>query len=914
MPTTTTTSSPTTTTASPYKLQWPIVNVAALLTNVGFKDPAWHGNPNHTYPGHTGTDIGYIALGSYWSPNTQVVAAAAGTVLRTWDGEPSQCNGSNWATANQCGRGCRSFINPGGVLGGNCGGNFVVIDHGAAAMADVGYRYTSYAHLEMGSVAVSPGEVVSKGQIVGMVGSSGNSTGPHLHFEAGTGPGYNGFTSGWVEPFNVNPDDSLWEDQCLIANGYGVAALFNSDCSGYGGCPVPIWNCEETTTTPAPTSCGEGTIAVTHGATTTTTTTPAPSVNPHAGQLPFSDCTVIDLTNASVMGVSSRGQFVGEGTVKYRTVESIDLEGFIDVRATNNDLQGVKQVQQAITDQLVDAVASCSAVIRPIKVNGVSLGRGKLISFDYQASENTLNNQIMVGSWSASVEILKSVGDFSKALDSGNLSGGIAIIESISENFSVSLSDNDTYTFNHSLDVQLVNDQPSTDPWPQEAKDLCTSVFKERYDSSITSFNLIIGSHYGDYNSTARELHKEEYDLYKGSFSFSRSFTLNKESQTDYSIVRTHGYSQDQNGIVKVVENGEIIAKTTQVENYETWVNQEVSNSYTRCLVVFNAYFGNFSGGLDIGDTRRKTDPSYTLCEYTLHEKPITVTKKLNFGEAEVSYTVEYTNDVGIWAGDGDYYLDRTISLAQGSGGILQVTEQGSLSYNEIKNTSFQPEVKIASIRGDASLIKERCEKALESYHLGNGENWHHREGALHTLYLTKTNFSFDRFGKKISYSYTYSDSKEFQPKVGGLVSKSSIKEIDKLATDKFTSYVIPNAGDEIMHYPDGRAMKNMAQRTIVVTYTLRRQDANIFHGSYNISNILETARQTAIKELHKVYSDNSISAIDYNDIHITAANYTFNSSRVLTVSMTADIPIISYGPNFAQADVEFDLGSEGGD
>ena len=55
-------------------------------------------------------------------------------------------------------------------------GNMVLINHGD------GYK-TRYAHMISGSITVSVGEYVEAGQTIGKVGSTGNSTGPHLHFE-----------------------------------------------------------------------------------------------------------------------------------------------------------------------------------------------------------------------------------------------------------------------------------------------------------------------------------------------------------------------------------------------------------------------------------------------------------------------------------------------------------------------------------------------------------------------------------------------------------------------------------------------------------------------------------------------------------------------------------------------------------
>ena len=75
-------------------------------------------------------------------------------------------------------------VTAGQVVSAGWGGSFgyqVVIRHADG-------RYTQYAHLS--AISVKDGQSVVGGQRIGRSGSTGNSTGPHLHFEVRTGPGF----------------------------------------------------------------------------------------------------------------------------------------------------------------------------------------------------------------------------------------------------------------------------------------------------------------------------------------------------------------------------------------------------------------------------------------------------------------------------------------------------------------------------------------------------------------------------------------------------------------------------------------------------------------------------------------------------------------------------------------------------
>ena len=145
--------------ASPYRQ--PVdgdVVVTAYFDNGGTQDWQCQG---HTYGGHRGTDIAIIGRFEAQDQGRNVVAAQGGRVIRTHDGEFDRC------TTGDC-------------AGGGGFGNHVFVQHPDG-------QISKYAHLRQGSVRVSDGQEVGCGTLLGQVGSSGSSTGPHLHFEVEAG-------------------------------------------------------------------------------------------------------------------------------------------------------------------------------------------------------------------------------------------------------------------------------------------------------------------------------------------------------------------------------------------------------------------------------------------------------------------------------------------------------------------------------------------------------------------------------------------------------------------------------------------------------------------------------------------------------------------------------------------------------
>jgi hypothetical protein len=102
---------------------------------------------------------------SYTIFGKPVLAVADAVVSSTTDGLPEQTPGRY----------------PTNISLDDADGNSVVLDLGKN-------RYALYAHMQPGSIKVHRGDRVTRGQVIGLVGNTGNSVAPHLHFQVMDGP------------------------------------------------------------------------------------------------------------------------------------------------------------------------------------------------------------------------------------------------------------------------------------------------------------------------------------------------------------------------------------------------------------------------------------------------------------------------------------------------------------------------------------------------------------------------------------------------------------------------------------------------------------------------------------------------------------------------------------------------------
>lgn len=209
-------------------LYWPLPDSIRHIWK--YPDSPWTAanKPGQTYRDHQGTDI--AALPS--ATGAEVYASAPGVITSVYNQCPDHTRDFSGG-ADTPPRNCNIINdNDGDGWGKHNWGNSVIIAHNVVVNGNARVWYSGYGHLMKDSIpgGLAVGTEVCRGLKVGLLGHTGNSYGPHLHFEIRNGNSYRSWDDPWGSsdpPYGA----SLWAG----GNGRPLGAKDNTTC-GCCGC------------------------------------------------------------------------------------------------------------------------------------------------------------------------------------------------------------------------------------------------------------------------------------------------------------------------------------------------------------------------------------------------------------------------------------------------------------------------------------------------------------------------------------------------------------------------------------------------------------------------------------------------------------------------------------------------------
>lgn len=571
--------------------------------------------------------------------------------------------------------------------------------------------------------------------------------------------------------------------------------------------------------------------------------------------------------NASVLGVSQKSQFLGEGVARLRTIKTFTIDGFIDSRFLNSDIEGVKETIAVITNlnkTISGPTSNTPFIMENIIINGTNYGLGKVISLDYKASSSFDENQITIGKYSAVIEFYLA-GDISSIY--GFVVPSKEFLEDFSENFNFSLSEENIYSYDHSVKIKYIagikNDLTELDPIAA-AKVLATNVFSQ----TLNGFDGLVDIHPADYGSLGKKYFTEQYDKQTGECSFTKKFTVLQKSEASYSATITNTFNVSEDGITTVSEHGEIHGRTVNLlTSALAGLETEKTNSYARCDNIYNVYKAAYL--LNVGG------PLINL--FT------TLSISINNNTGNVEYDLTYSNDEGLNA--LGFLKESTVKYEEKETSST-VEESVTITTYGDKNLSY-----ISSSVSSLSLLSaESLEKCSRFYSTCRNLLYIN----LPPLKKIKSSISVPVLGKSYTYSFSFTNSGDVFP--ANSLAEKVLDISDENLGPVFVSFQIPNKAKEFLHFP---SQQNLNSRTVSLTAKLsRRQYNSNFIDFAGFSTLVHSVIPNLFAELklkaYQVYSErNKIRFWDKSEIFISDFKYSVKSDNSMTMSVQVSYPSV---------------------
>lgn len=496
-----------------------------------------------------------------------------------------------------------------------------------------------------------------------------------------------------------------------------------------------------------------------------------------------------------------------------------------------------------------------------ISINGYSLGEGRVTSLNIPQGDH-----IKRGIYNINFIVYED-GDLSNITSDANYAGlstmgSAKLIDNISESFNFVASQNNTFVYDHTLNVTYIE---SASDAITLAKTLANQIF-----SATLPFPLINDPSISTtYNTAGKKYFTETYNLITKSCTFIKRFEVLNTPESNYSNEYKNSITIDGDGIVSVTEGGSIKIKSTPFSSYISSASSSViGGAYGRCATLFSDTIGSL-GMLGTYDS--------------LNSTPIVNGKTINNLAGEIQYTVTFTNNAYIYQKSSIYGSHEfVVSLDMDANRVVSINENGNFTITKTKTDSYTTSqiITLGQI-----LISDSSTRCSDFYDIIPSAD-------RTTLKELGRSMDFNKNFKSLNYTINYTDDKSI------LTSDPNFTKISyEVGADKpshmYQEYKIPNIapfGSKNVYLYAGDQSNMGRFFTTVKAVAKRGSSENTINDTIN--NLITTAKFNSLvnqfgaaKRLTSFrYSQNGNSVPDN---FVDSCNFSVDSDRNITLSLT---------------------------
>jgi hypothetical protein len=669
----------------------------------------------------------------------------------------------------------------------------------------------------------------------------------------------------------------------------------------------------------------------------------------------------VHLEGAYLLGYNQTNNFFGDTLFRRGSTATMTVSAIIDVRpggsdgypgSANTDHLGAKEAFDVINSQ-ADNIGNWQEIQIDYGLGNKVVATGRVLSLSA-----VRQNPVRIGEYTVTLEI-----PISGSEDAFNMEGPInqtyfqnsfpgdkvknifkesgAAFANFSENFAFSVSDDKTYEYEHSLNVQMLSGQHLAPEPIETSKDVARIIFNAA-PANLPAFGFIDDQFSGFYRDTnipqggdvsGVKYFSEVYDLVNLNCTFSKKCRLNNDLKEDYSLALSHSLTLNENGIVNVTENGLLkstLGSKTIAERFTDvrgFLETEINNSYARCSSLFESTYkpiGFFDPNYQGEDTSQSSEETENLVT-----KPIKIGRSYQPNLATAQYSTSFINHQGKYL--ANFIHEYTQTVNEDEAGVIGVTENGKVtpysggSVGEAnKNNDFYVLAK-GKYNGMKSDIKTRANTSYAGYKSRESEDF---EELLNEHYPRSPNVaaepslmpiskqvSMQKYGVSFDYTHVFSDdpsllkSSESLYQVG--FRRFSIATNDTFMTPMNSTYTIPALrtvkgvphGKQIVHDGTQTAMGN---RNFTIQGFLARPTSNVLsdpsvwelsknlNDTTIIGNKVNMVKDVISQKMADIVADVGFGKNSEYDIFVKDVSFTLNSKGEFSVQ--GNIPFVKLG------------------